>query len=104
MVRRPVMKPRTVHLLVLVVLCLLPACVGGYLVANGEGSHSDLSPMTEALGAVLVLGSAIYATVSSLVVWKLGTTPGRVLGVHFAIVAAVGGLVVLPRMYFMVHR
>ena len=78
--------------------------MGGYLVAQGEASHSELSPMTEALGALLVLGSAGYATVSSLVVWKLGTTRGRVLGIHSAIVAAVGGRVVLPRLYFMVRR
>ncbi|MDP1822078.1 MAG: hypothetical protein Q8L48_02515 [Archangium sp.] len=98
------MTPRTVHLIILAVLCSVPACFGAYLVVKGDRSHSDLSGIAVAAGLALVAASAVYAAISSLLVWKLGTTPRRVFAVHGGVVLTVTAFVGLPRLYWLVAR
>lgn len=98
------MTPRTVHLIILAVLCSVPACFGAYLVVKGDRSHSDLSGIAVAMGLALVAASATYAAVSSLLVWKLGTTPRRVFAVHGGILGTAIVFAGLPRLFWLVAR
>lgn len=98
------MKPRTVHFLVLSLLCLAPALAGAFFAVKGAEAHSEFAGIDLAIGLALLAGSALYVGISSLLAWKFGTTPGRVLAVHggLFLIAAVffGG----PRLYFLVNR
>lgn len=96
------MKPRTAHLIILSLLCLAPAGVGTFFAIKGERSHSDLSGIAVALGLALIGASVIYAGVSSLLVWKLGTTPARVIGVHAGIFGVAMTLFVASRILYLV--
>ena len=98
------MKPRTIHLLILAVLLAAPSGFGVYLFVKGENSHSDLSGIAVAAGLALLAGSALYALLSSLLVWKLGTTPRRVFGVHGGLFLTAATLYGVPRLFFMVAR
>lgn len=94
------MKPQTVHLLVLSVSSVLPAAAGAFFVVTGASSHSELSPLAELIGGAMVLGAALYAIVSSLLVWKLGSTISRVLQIHAGLVVTAGALFMVTRMRF----
>jgi hypothetical protein len=96
------MKPRTAHVLTLSLLCLGPIGFGTFLTIKGEKSHSDLSGIATAAGLALIGASVLYALISSVLVWKLGTTPARVIGVHGSIIGLSGGLFLGSRLLSMV--
>lgn len=88
------MTPRTVHLIILAVLCSVPACFGASLVVKGDRSHSALSGIAVATGLALVAASAIDAAIS----------PRRVFAVHGGMLLTVTALVGLPRLSWLVAR
>lgn len=96
------MKPRTIHLLILSVLCVAPALLGVFFVIKGEASHNEFAALGVALGLALLGASAFYALVSSVLVWKLGTIPSRVWAVHGGIIGSVLGLLMLTRLVSLV--
>ena len=98
------MKPRTIHLLILCVLCVVPTCLGAALAVKASGSHSEFSAIDVAIGLGLITASVLYAAISSLLVWKLAPTPKRVFAVHGGIFCAVAAAYGLPRLYSLVAR
>lgn len=96
------MKPRTIHLLILAVLCVAPALLGVFFVIKGEGSHNEFAAIGWALGLGLLGASGLYALVSSVLIWKLGQTPSRVWAVHGGIIGSVLGLLMLTRLVSLV--
>lgn len=96
------MKPRTIHLLILSVLCVAPAGLGIFFVVKGETSHNEFAALGVALGLGLLGASAFYALVSSLLVWKLGESPSRVWVVHGGIIGSVLGLLMVTRLVHLV--
>ena len=98
------MKPRTIHLLILCVLCVVPAGLGAALAVKASNSHSDFSGLDVAIGLGAIAASGLYAAISSLLVWKLAPTPRRVFAVHGGIFCAVAAFYGLPRLYTLVAR
>ena len=80
------MTPRKTHLVILGLLCSVPALAGGFLFVTGTRSHSTYSSIPLAIGAALLLGAAGYAVRTSAIVWKWGTSPRRVIGAHGLVV------------------
>ena len=76
------MKPRTLHLIILFLLCGVPALAGGVVAIIDSEKHSEFAPLGVALGLVIVAASALYAVISSLLVWKLAKSPRAVFAVH----------------------
>ena len=95
------MKPRTVHLLILSVLCVAPCCFGMYLVEKNQDSHANFAELGVMIGVGLIVASAVYVGVSSLLVWKLSSTPAQVFAVHAGIVAVLALMYFAPRLIAM---
>ena len=56
------------------------------------------------LGLAWLIGSLIYAAISSLLVWRLAKTTRGVLAVHGGILVTAFALFALPRLSWLVAR
>ena len=70
--------------------------------SKDERHRQDVFGAVRWLG--LITASALYAAVSSLLVWKLAPTPKRVFAVHGGVFCAVAAFYGLPRLYYLVAR
>jgi hypothetical protein len=93
-------KPQTVHLLLLSIFWVVPIAIGSFFLVTGMRSHSELSALPELIGVACLLGGTGYAALTSMFVWKWGTSPKRVFVVHGALLGLGVLWFLIPRLAF----